>query len=110
MVDTPGHAPPWRNFRYCPGCGAKGITIQGDRSILCRKCGYHLYFNVGAAVAGLIEDDIGRLLLTVRAHDPEKDTLDLPGGFVNFKETAEGALKREIKEELNLKVKEVFLF
>ena len=110
MVDTPGHAPPWRNFRYCPGCGAKGITIQGDRSVLCRKCGYHLYFNVGAAVAGLIEDDIGRLLLTVRAHDPEKDTLDLPGGFVDFQETAEGALKREIKEELNLKVKRCSYF
>ena len=110
MVDAPGHAPPWRTFRYCPGCGAKGIAVRGDRSVLCKKCGYHFYFNVGAAVAGLIEDDIGRLLLTVRAHDPEKDTLDLPGGFVNFKETAEEALAREIKEELNLKIKKCSYF
>ena len=110
MVDTSRHTSPWKNFRYCPGCGADGLAIRSDRSVLCKECGYHLYFNVCAAVAGLIEDDIGRLLLTVRAHDPEKGTLDLPGGFVNFKETAEVALKREIKEELNLKVKECTYF
>jgi NADH pyrophosphatase NudC (nudix superfamily) len=105
MVDAPGHAPPLRSFPYCPGCGAKGIAIRSDGSVGCKKCGYHFYFNVAAAVAGLIEDDIGRLLLTVRAHDPKKGALDLPGGFVDLEETAEEALAREIKEELNLKVK-----
>jgi NAD+ diphosphatase len=105
MNDAPGHAPPWETFRYCPGCGAGSMAVRGDRSVLCSTCGYHLYFNVGAAVAGLIEDDAGRLLLGVRAHDPEKGTLDLPGGFVDFDETAEDALAREIKEELSLTVK-----
>ncbi len=28
--------------------------------------------------------------------------MDLPGGFVDFNETLEGALQREIKEELNI--------
>jgi NAD+ diphosphatase len=110
MVDVPGHAPPLRTFRYCPGCGTKGIAIRGDRSVLCKKCGYHFYFNVAAAVAGIIEDDIGRLLLTVRSHDPKKGALDLPGGFVDLNETAEDALAREIKEELNLKVKNCSYF
>jgi NAD+ diphosphatase len=110
MVDVTSHDPPWRTFRHCPSCGVRGVSIRGDRSVLCRKCGYHFYFNVGAAVAGLIEDDIGKLLLTVRAHDPGKGSLDLPGGFVNFEETAEDALKREIKEELNLKIKRCCYF
>ena len=105
MVNAPGHVSPLRTFRYCPGCGARGIALRGDGSVLCKKCGYHFYFNVAAAVAGLIADDMGRLLLTVRAHDPKKGALDLPGGFVDRDETAEDALKREIKEELNLKVK-----
>ncbi len=110
MVDASGHASPVRTFRYCPGCGAKGIALRGDGSVSCKKCGYHFYFNVAAAVAGLIADDIGRLLLTVRAHDPKKGALDLPGGFVDPDETAEDALKREIKEELNLKVEKCSYF
>ena len=72
--------------------------------MFCKQCGFHYYFNAAAAVAGLIEDDKGRLLMTVRAHDPAKGALDLPGGFVDFDETAEDALKREVKEELSLEV------
>ena len=104
MVDEQRHTGPWKGFRFCPGCGAAGIDVRADRSILCKQCGFHYYFNAAAAVAGLIEDDRGRLLLTVRAHDPGKGALDLPGGFVDFDETAEDALMREVKEELNLEV------
>src|SRR5208337_901997 len=102
MADEQKHTGPWKTFRFCPGCGAEGIAVRADRSILCKQCGFHFYFNAAAAVAGLIEDDKGRLLMTVRAHDPAKGALDLPGGFVDFDETAEDALKREVKEELSL--------
>jgi len=105
MVDISRYANPWDAHRYCPACGASGITVSGDRSVLCKQCGFHFYFNTAASVAGLIEDDIGRLLMIIRAHNPQKGFLDLPGGFVDFNETAEDALKREIKEELNLEVK-----
>jgi len=110
MAETSKHANPWDTHRFCPACGAAGIEVRADRSVLCRRCGFHFYFNTAAAVAGLIEDDIGRLLMIVRAHNPQKGSLDLPGGFVDFDETAEDALKREIKEELNLEVKECSYF
>ena len=110
MVDEQKHTGPWITFRFCPGCGAKGIAVRADRSVLCKQCGFHYYFNAAAAVAGLIEDDIGRLLMTVRARDPAKGALDLPGGFVDFDETAEDALIREVKEELSLEVKKCFYF
>jgi NAD+ diphosphatase len=110
MVDASGHSPTWRNFRFCPGCGAKGLSVRGDGSVLCKKCGYHFFFNVAAAVAGLIVDDIGRLVVVVRAREPKKGALDLPGGFVDIDETAEEALRREIKEELNLKAKKCSYF
>lgn len=103
MAGTPpGHPYPWNALGRCPGCGGSEITTRGDRSVQCRRCGFHLYLNVAAAVAGIIEDDIGRVLLTVRAHDPGTGMLDLPGGFVDPGETAEDALIREIREELNL--------
>ena len=40
------------------------------------------------------------LLMTVRGANPGKGMLDLPGGFVDYFESAEEALKRELREEL----------
>jgi NADH pyrophosphatase NudC (nudix superfamily) len=110
MADASGFPPQAKAFRYCPGCGNPGIGVRPDRSILCSRCGFHYYFNTASAVAGLIEDDLGRLLLIVRGHKPKKGTLDLPGGFVDFAETAEDALRREVQEELNLKVEQCAYF
>lgn len=103
MADASGLPPQAKAFRFCPGCGTPGIGVRPDRSVFCSRCGFHYYFNTASAVAGLIEDDLGRLLLIVRGHEPKKGTLDLPGGFVDPAETAEDALRREIHEELNLK-------
>jgi NADH pyrophosphatase NudC (nudix superfamily) len=104
MTKTSDHAQLFGSFRFCPGCGSAGIGSKTDRSIECGSCGFHFFFNAAAAVAGLIEDDQGRLLLAIRAHDPKKGTLHLPGGFVDFNESAEDALMREIREELGLNV------
>jgi NADH pyrophosphatase NudC (nudix superfamily) len=90
--------------RFCPACGAEGVIVRADGSVGCRRCRLVLYFNVASAVAALIEDDIGRVLLVERAREPGKGALDLPGGFVDAGETAEDALVREVWEELNLTV------
>ncbi|MFQ5994409.1 MAG: NUDIX domain-containing protein [Acidiferrobacterales bacterium] len=53
-------------------------------------------------VAAIIEYDRS-ILACVRAESPYAGELDLPGGFVDHEETAEQALRRELKEELNLR-------
>jgi len=90
-------------FRFCPRCGSS-FNVQDDRSFLCAGCGLHYFINASAAVCALIIDQQDRLLLTIRGHDPGKGMLDLPGGFVNPLETAEEALRRELREELNLEI------
>lgn len=46
-----------------------------------------------------------KILLIQRKNEPYKNYYALPGGFVNYGETVEKAIEREIKEETNLKIK-----
>lgn len=90
-------------FKYCPSCGKDDLTFHDESGYLkCNTCGFLYFINAAGAVAALITDDEGRILLTKRAKAPAKSKLDLPGGFVDIGETAEHALEREIKEELNI--------
>jgi NAD+ diphosphatase len=91
-------------FKYCPRCGSHNFLTDTPKSLTCSDCGFQYFINVAAAVAGLIYDKESRLLMTYRSHDPAKGKLDLPGGFVDRDEDAFTALKREIREELNLEV------
>ena len=69
----------------------------------CTECGYVYFHNTAAAVAGIIESD-GGVLLTVRGKEPEAGLFDLPGGFVDYNESFEQALVREVREELGIDV------
>jgi ADP-ribose pyrophosphatase YjhB (NUDIX family) len=90
--------------RYCLKCGAAALRFIGPKLVHCEVCGFDLYLNTAAAVAALITDDQGRLLIVVRAEEPKKGTWDLPGGFADPGESAEEAVRREVKEELDLEV------
>ena len=48
--------------------------------------------------------DNGKALLTVRAREPEKGRLDLPGGFLEVGEHPVVGLAREVEEELGVEV------
>ena len=93
-------------LKYCPKCGSDRFIAQSNKSFKCEACGFHFFVNSASAVAALIVNDQGELLLTVRGVEPNKGMLDLPGGFVDPGERVEDALRREILEELNLQVDE----
>ncbi|MBP6611579.1 MAG: NUDIX domain-containing protein [Paludibacter sp.] len=96
---------PLHLFGFCPRCGSERFVEHNTKAKLCRQCGFQYYNNSSAAVAAFILSPNGEeLLLCTRAKNPEKGTLDLTGGFVDDGETAEEAIIREIKEELNLDV------
>ncbi len=91
-------------FRHCPGCAREDISFDGLKKWECPHCGWTFFLNAAAAVMVILADAEDRVLLTVRAKDPAAGKLDLPGGFVDPGETAEEALRREVAEELGLKL------
>ena len=102
---------PLAPFRYCPRCGNDGFAERNPKAKSCPKCGLIYYANPSAATACFITDSAGRLLAVRRAKDPAKGTLDLPGGFMDMDETAEGGIIREIREETGIEVDAVsYLF
>ncbi len=98
------------NIRYCPKCGSGDLVRPITQKIVCRACDFVLYFNTATAVAGLITNEQGQLMVVVRGYEPKKGMLDLPGGFVNSGENAEEAMQREIREELGLDVTDLNYF
>lgn len=96
---------PLNVINICPKCGSGEFHQSGARSLKCDQCGFHFFINSAAAVAALVTNEEGKLMLTTRAVEPDFGKLDLPGGFIDPGETAENAVKRELEEELSMKVK-----
>ena len=93
-----------QEFKYCPRCGSPNFIQKSKKEYLCENCKFNFFTNSSAAVAAIIKDKEGRIMLTKRAFNPWKGKLDFPGGFVDPDESAETALKREIKEELGVEI------
>ncbi|WP_421077675.1 NUDIX hydrolase [Methanothermococcus sp. Ax23] len=62
------------------------------------------YKSPSLTVDGIIQID-DKILLIKRKNPPFKDSWAFPGGFVEYGETTENAVMREIYEETNLKTK-----
>jgi ADP-ribose pyrophosphatase YjhB (NUDIX family) len=86
-------------FKYCPSCGSQNIVFERGKVFKCPDCGFSYYHNIAAAT-GCVIDTGGKAVLLVRAKEPGRGKLDLPGGFVDLGEGALEGLRREIREEL----------
>jgi len=94
-------------FQYCPKCGQKSLSSPSEKLIECSTCDFHFYRNPAVATAVILSDLSGQVLLTRRAKEPAKGKLGMPGGFVDFCETAEDGLRREVKEEICLELEHI---
>jgi len=96
---------PLKVLKFCPKCSSAKFKESGERSLKCEACGFHFFINSAAAVAALVDDGKGKLMLVTRGIEPNYGKLDLPGGFVDPGEMAENAVQRELFEELGMKIK-----
>jgi ADP-ribose pyrophosphatase YjhB (NUDIX family) len=92
---------PHKVFNFCPKCG-QPRSEPPRNPFKCEACGLLYYFNPAIAAAAFVLRPDGSALFIRRAKDPAKGKFAIPGGFIDIGETAENALQREIREEVNL--------
>ena len=92
-------------FRHCPRCGA--ACEPGANPLRCPSCSLCYFFNPTCAAAAFIFDAHGRALFIERAKEPARGKLGIPGGFIDIGESAEDALRREVREEVDLDIESI---
>ena len=101
------HIAQWRrNSRFCGACGAKNEDVQAQAQKVCPKCGRMEFPRICPAVIVIITDDENRILL---AHNTRfrKGVYSHISGFNEAGETLEETAVREVREEVNIKIKDI---
>lgn len=94
----------WYGARqYCGHCGRKMAPSETERAMVCPECGQTEYPKICPAVIVAVTDG-DRLLLTRYANRPFQNYA-LIAGFVEIGETLEDTVRREVMEEVGLRVK-----
>ena len=94
---------PTEPYKFCPADGTRLEDPRPSGGVTCPLCGRSWYRNSAPSVGAAIVED-GRALVTVRAREPEKGRLDVPGGFLEVGEHPVDGLVREAREELGVEI------
>ena len=95
----------YRNNRFCGRCGTKSMKSKKERAIVCPACGNTIYPKIAPAVIVAITD--GDKLLLTKYAGREYTRYALVAGYTEFGETLEETVRREVMEEVGLKVKNI---
>ncbi len=101
----------WRaDNRFCGRCGAamKPHDDPRERAFVCPACGYAAYPKIAPAVITLVTK--GEKVLLQRNTHYKGVVWSLVAGFVDPGESLEEAVRREIREEASIEVKDIRYF
>ena len=107
------HIAQWRQESlFCGSCGSKNTdaVFNGDKpggpARQCPSCGRMEFPRIAPAIMVLVTNDEGKALL---AHNNKftSDVYSLIAGFVEAGETLEAAAAREVREEVNIEIRDI---
>lgn len=95
----------YRDNRFCGGCGGVMARSESERAMVCSGCGHTVYPKICPAVIAAVCDG-DRLLLTKYA-GRGFSRYALVAGFAEIGETIEDTVRREVMEEVGLRLGEM---
>ena len=98
-----------RTHRFCGRCAQPTHALADERARQCPQCGLTVHPRLAPAVIVLVERADGRALLARNVSFPEPFYSCL-AGFVEPGETLEGAVRREVLEEVGIEVRDLRYF
>lgn len=94
-----------QKHKFCGCCGSHMSKSLTERALICDKCNETIYLNISPAVAvAIINDD--KILLARNAVGIFRK-FALIAGYMEVGESLEDTVKREVMEEVGLKVKNI---
>jgi len=88
------------DIHFCRRCGAT-VSKLTPNAFRCKN-GHNLFYDAAPAAGAWIFNHKGEVLLNVRAVEPGKGKLCMPGGYCDYGESLEAAMARELQEEVGL--------
>lgn len=97
-----------RTHRYCGACAQPTERVQGERARRCPVCGLSTYPRISPAMMVLITR--GRELLLARGRQFPPGRYSALAGFLEAGETIEQAIRREVREEVGVSIRDLRYF
>lgn len=91
--------------RFCGHCKSKLVKSEKERMLFCPECGHMEYPRICPAVIVAVTD--GNRILLSKYAGREYKKYALLAGFAEIGETFEDTVRREVMEEVGLKVKNI---
>ncbi len=97
-----------KNSRYCERCGSSVEDMEEERAKICPRCKLVRYPTISPAIiVAIIKDN---MILLARAKRFNKNLYSVLAGFVEVGEDLEHCIKREVKEEVGIEIKNIKYF
>ncbi len=93
------------NNQFCGRCGSKTELKKDERAIICRNCHNVIYPKISPAI--IVAITCGDKILLAKGKNYRIKFYALIAGYVDFGESLEETLIREVKEEIGISVKNI---
>jgi len=95
----------YKNHRFCGTCGTQTVHHENERTLVCDNCSLHFFPRISPCVIMLVTK--GDKMLLARSARFKSDFYSCLAGFIEIGETPEETVHREVKEEVDLQIKNV---
>lgn len=93
--------------KYCGYCGHKTILSKSERAMVCGNCKSVEFPKISPAIIVAVKDTKRNKLVLVKNSNKHYPYYALVAGYMEIGETPEDALRREVREEVGLNVKNI---